>query len=737
MSRSQHRPRGRRARAGARRRGYSQYAASKLTGVSPSMVSHYRTQRGRPAAPSDAGRAGSAAALFPSRRRGPSSASARRAAAAGIATASPGGRPRSPAEAIVPTLRHRHHRPARQGALLHTALRAQGLPRYSAPRSTSSCRHDAFDRAHRHHDPRFAMEIAPWVRRVVALNPRGPPPRSRCSSASNRITCGRAAATSDPTERRNDGHRRADARAARRARRARRPPDFPKLEAQLRSSGAARGPSGSWGTIETCDGTTGAGACGARDTEPDGILRKACGNRREAVCPPCAERYRQDAYHLISAGLRGGKGVPDTVAEHPAVFVTLTAPSFGVVHTRAARPGRPAAALPAAPRRIRSARTACRLSCGAVHDEDDPCLGEPLCPECFDYAGAVIWNNTLGELWRYTTIYLPRALARLRGMTQAALKRQVRPAYVKVAEYQRRGLVHLHVLVRLDRAMPDYRADEIHPPPRALRRRAARAARSARPSPTSRAPVADELGGGARALGRPARRPPARPRASSAARSPATWPSTRPRAPSRPAGCCTASRADEVDDAPVREHVRTLHARRVRARRRSPTQHAPTRGRAAARRRPTSRPTGTRPRSRSALRARWARDEPLRVRAARRHRAHRPRRAAARDRGRRATAPRSRSSSTPARACTWPTSPRSARPTPARPTGAIVAIRGWRACAHAFGYRGHCLTKSRRYSTTFKALREEREAFVHEQILARSRDATQRALAAATASGAS
>jgi hypothetical protein len=50
-------------------------------------------------------------------------------------------------------------------------------------------------------------------------------------------------------------------------------------------------------------------------------------------------------------------------------------------------------------------------------------------------------------------------------------------------------------------------------------------------------------------------------------------------------------------------------------------------------------------------------------------------------------------------------------------------------CAHAFGYRGHCLTKSRRYSTTFKQLRADREAWVHQQILARSHDATQRALA--------
>ena len=62
---------------------------------------------------------------------------------------------------------------------------------------------------------------------------------------------------------------------------------------------------------------------------PDTVIHKACGNRRAAVCPACAEYYRADAYQLILAGLRGGKGIPDTVAGHPAVFATLTAPSFG------------------------------------------------------------------------------------------------------------------------------------------------------------------------------------------------------------------------------------------------------------------------------------------------------------------------------------------------------------------------------------------------------------------------
>ena len=75
-----------------------------------------------------------------------------------------------------------------------------------------------------------------------------------------------------------------------------------------------------------------------------------------------------------------------------------------------------------------------RLSCGRVHAEDDPCLGEPLCLERFDHTAAVIWNNALSELWRRTTIYLPGVLARLTGMTHERLREQVRIAYVKVAE---------------------------------------------------------------------------------------------------------------------------------------------------------------------------------------------------------------------------------------------------------------------------------------------------------------
>ena len=125
-----------------------------------------------------------------------------------------------------------------------------------------------------------------------------------------------------------------------------------RFDAQLRSCGGCRQPVRLHGKVDAVDERT--GECRpvySTDAEPDATLLKCCGNRREAVCPSCAETYRGDAYQLVAAGLRGGKGVPETVSEHPLLFVTLTAPSFGSVHTRRAGPEDAARALPAATRR--------------------------------------------------------------------------------------------------------------------------------------------------------------------------------------------------------------------------------------------------------------------------------------------------------------------------------------------------------------------------------------------------
>jgi hypothetical protein len=191
--------------------------------------------------------------------------------------------------------------------------------------------------------------------------------------------------------------------------------------------------------------------------EPDGVLLIACRTRRESRCPPCAATYRADARHLVLSGLEGGKGGPQSVRHHPAVFLTLTAPSFGRVHRAVAGPchiGRP--------RRCRHGRP---TRCLDRHEGHDEVVGTPLCGDCYSYLEAVAFNNTAGELWRRVSIYAFRYLAYAMGTTEKALKESVRLSYVKAAELQRRGVVHLHVVVRADAA-----GGEVAPPPREVTR---------------------------------------------------------------------------------------------------------------------------------------------------------------------------------------------------------------------------------------------------------------------------
>jgi hypothetical protein len=184
------------------------------------------------------------------------------------------------------------------------------------------------------------------------------------------------------------------------------------------------------------------------DREPDATLLKACGNRRASACPSCSATYQADSFHLLAAGLRGGKGLPKRVARHPRLFVTFTAPSFGPVHSRRAQG---LLVFPCQPyRQGRTCPHGKRPGCWQRHDQDDPRLGEPLCPSCYDPRAQVLWNALAGRLWSRTTIYLYRTLAKAADMTEAELRRVVRISFAKVAEYQKRGAVHFHAVIRLD-----------------------------------------------------------------------------------------------------------------------------------------------------------------------------------------------------------------------------------------------------------------------------------------------
>ncbi|HUW08471.1 MAG TPA: replication initiator [Anaerolineae bacterium] len=208
--------------------------------------------------------------------------------------------------------------------------------------------------------------------------------------------------------------------------------DFHRVEAMVKQVRGCTSPIRLAGSTTTLDANTGAVLHSYSTTEePTGRILIACNNRRATRCPSCSRLYAGDTYQLIKSGLVGGKNTPATVGDHPRVFVTLTAPSFGPVHgTR----------LPHGP--------GCR--CGTTHPDDDPRIGTPLNPATYDYTGAVLFNAHAGELWGRFTTYLRRNVARLLRRTQKETAALVRVSFAKVAEYQDRGLIHYHAIIRFD-----------------------------------------------------------------------------------------------------------------------------------------------------------------------------------------------------------------------------------------------------------------------------------------------
>ncbi|MFI7100164.1 replication initiator [Streptomyces sp. NPDC050161] len=182
-------------------------------------------------------------------------------------------------------------------------------------------------------------------------------------------------------------------------------------------------------------------------TEPGGRLAVRCRNRRETRCLPCSYLHAGDTFQLVRSGLSGGKGTPQHVREHPRLFVTLTAPSFGSVHhlTEGGRQCRPR-------REERTCEHGRPIGCRLVHTEGDPLLGQPLCPACYDYTGHVLWHAHAGLLWNRFCNRVRRALATSVGITQSKLHAHARLSFAKVAEYQQRAAVHVHAVIRLDGA---------------------------------------------------------------------------------------------------------------------------------------------------------------------------------------------------------------------------------------------------------------------------------------------
>ena len=142
-----------------------------------------------------------------------------------------------------------------------------------------------------------------------------------------------------------------------------------------------------------------------------------CGSRVRSRCSSCAELYRGDWAAIARSGVFDGP-----VENFKFYLLTLTAPSFGQVH-RVPRPGKNVSGT---------------CGCGLLHSSDHAGLrGVPLDPARYDYLGQVAWNRDAGLLW-------DRTRRRLRDRWDSV-------EYFIVREWQDRGVLHVHVLVRIAR----------------------------------------------------------------------------------------------------------------------------------------------------------------------------------------------------------------------------------------------------------------------------------------------
>lgn len=200
------------------------------------------------------------------------------------------------------------------------------------------------------------------------------------------------------------------------------------------------------GSSQTVDRSTGEILSSFGEDTPGGReIWVPCGNRRSTQCPACSRLYARDMFEMIRTGILGGKNVPEQVRYNPTVFLTLTAPSFGNVHGK--RPNDKACAPRTNAKRCPHGRI---ISCYKRHGDGDKQLGQPLCSECYDYPSHVVWQYYSPELWRRFTIQLRRTIAQRIGVKLSNIKDSFSIQFAKVAEFQTRGCIHFHALIRVD-----------------------------------------------------------------------------------------------------------------------------------------------------------------------------------------------------------------------------------------------------------------------------------------------
>ncbi len=160
-------------------------------------------------------------------------------------------------------------------------------------------------------------------------------------------------------------------------------------------------------------------------------FEKRCGTRRQDKCKPCSVIWKDDAYFALINPSKEFRGT--------LTFITLTPPGakhFGATHT-------------ASYKGLKSERCACRR----FHEPKDEILGIPINQDTFKYSEVVDFNNKASRLTAITMQKIYRLLvtdinSKVKTLSATKELKDVRLPTARVMEFQIRGVLHTHILVR-------------------------------------------------------------------------------------------------------------------------------------------------------------------------------------------------------------------------------------------------------------------------------------------------
>lgn len=172
-------------------------------------------------------------------------------------------------------------------------------------------------------------------------------------------------------------------------------------------------------------------------------INKPCGTRLAERCLHCSQVYAADARSVFNGGVESD----DELASH-FTFVTLTAPGADVFGRSHQRVTRSVAGKGRGGKRRKSPKkiVVIRCGCGHRHRQDDAILGTPIDPSTYRYDLAADFNASSSRLLSITLQRLSRAMYPKKGASDSGERQSLK--YARVAEFQKRGLIHFHILIR-------------------------------------------------------------------------------------------------------------------------------------------------------------------------------------------------------------------------------------------------------------------------------------------------